>query len=99
MNDDEERGERSVTEPPKRGFSDLPPEVMARVVKNLATPNANETARNFNNFRQINQASNTFIKETPATERLVGRIKRLGELSTNVYDAAIPKGALHEESA
>ncbi|WP_217577466.1 hypothetical protein [Mesorhizobium sp. GbtcB19] len=98
MNDDEERAEKSVTEP-KRGLFDLPPEVMARVVKHFATLDLNETARNFNSFRRVNQTANTFIKETPATERFVGRVKRLGELEKVIYDAAIPKGALHEESA
>ncbi len=96
MDDNEAAAEKSETNS-KRGFGDLSPELMARVVKNLATPNLNETAHNFNAFRRINHSTNTFIKETPTAARFVGRVKRLGERSTDVFEAAIPKDSLYEE--
>lgn len=98
MNNDEEKAGNSVTEP-KRGFANLPPELKYQVFKNLPTTDPNETARNINSFRRINREANTLVTETPAAERFVGRVKRLGETAKDIYDAAIPKGALHEESA
>jgi hypothetical protein len=98
MNNDEEKAGDSVTEP-ERGFASLPPELKYQVFKNLPTIDPNETARNINSFRRINRDANKLVTETPPAERFVGRVKRLGETAKDIYDAAIPKGALHEESA
>lgn len=96
-NDEENQAGNSVTEP-ERGFTSLPPELKYKVIKNLPTADPNETARNINSFRRINRDANALVNETPAAERFVGRVKRLGETATDIYDAAIPEGALYEES-
>ncbi|KSV66834.1 hypothetical protein N183_32780 [Sinorhizobium sp. Sb3] len=95
---EKELANKSVKEP-KRSFHSLPPEVRSQIVKELATPDPNETARNFNSFRRVDKEANILVKETPASRRFLGRVMRLGQTARDVFDAAIPKGALHEEYA
>ena len=81
------------------GFQDLPPEIMEKVVKNLATPDPDKvraTARNLNNLRQTSRGTRDFVDNTSSVGRFSATLNEAGRLAIDLHEKTYPKNGLVE---
>ena len=81
------------------GFQELPPEIMEKVVKNLATADPDDsraTARNLNNLRQSSRGMRNFVDNTPSVGRFSATLNEAGRLAKDLHERTYPKNGLPE---
>ena len=81
------------------GFQELPPEIMEKVVKNLATADLDDlraTARNLNNFRQASRGTREFVDSTPSVGRFSATLNQAGQLAKDLQERTYPRNGLPE---